>query len=147
MMVERSVPFAAMADALLAWEMNGKSLEHRLVVGRIADKHPARQFGVQLAAQQFANGPARAFELVVAAEPAVDVNRADAGVHAFAAHDVRHPLYRHRRQVREFTVVDGDVGLASGAVFRHHGAGHLAHHALRHLPHAGLVAPPRGVSC
>ena len=38
--------------------------------------------------------------------------------------------------MREFAVVDGDVGLAARAVACQRGAGHLAHDALCDLPHA-----------
>ncbi|MPN28200.1 hypothetical protein SDC9_175640 [bioreactor metagenome] len=48
------------------------------------------------------------------AVPAVDVDAADGGVHASGAHQ-RHALVDARlRQLREFAVVDGDVGLAAG---------------------------------
>src|SRR5215203_5182837 len=49
-------------------------LEHQHVVGGVADVDPALQFVLEVAAEQLADHPARARQLVVIAVPAVDVD-------------------------------------------------------------------------
>ena len=56
------------------------------------------------------------------AEPAVDVDRADGRVHAFALHERNDFADSRRIEVRELGVVDGDVGDAARAVLRQHHA-------------------------
>ena len=114
----------------------GKVLEHQHVVGRIADIDPAVDLVVQVAAQQLAHYPARARQLVVVAEPAVDVDGAHRGVHALVPHEAHHLCHARRRQLRVFAVVYGDVGLAARAVARQRGARHFANDAPRDLLHA-----------
>ena len=118
--------------------------EHGLVVGRVAHVHPAFAFRIKVAREQTLHHPARAAELGVAAEPAVDVNRADGCVHAFGAHQCDHRGDLRWRQVRELAVVDRDVGDAPGAVPRQRAARHFAQHARGHLAQPLRVAPARG---
>jgi hypothetical protein len=75
----------------------------------------------------------------VRTKPAVDVNRADGGVHAFALHDADHLRNALRRKLHKLAVVDGDVGFAPVAVLRQRGARHIAQHASCHSLHAREV--------
>ena len=122
----------------------GEVLEHELVVGRVAHIHPAVDLRVEVASQQLAHDPARALQLVVRAEPAVDVDAAHGGVHACGAQD-RHALVDPLLgQVCELAVVDGDVRFASGRVGRAAGAGHPGFDVSQHLLHAGEMGCARG---
>ena len=62
----------------------GKIREHRRVVGRIADEDEALARGVEIDREHLREQRARHRELVVAAEPAVDVDRAHLRGHALA---------------------------------------------------------------
>ena len=118
-----------------------ESFEHALVVGRVAHIEPAAHLRLQIAAPQQPGDPARTFPFVVRAKPAVDVNRADGGVHSFALHDADHFCDALRRKLRKLAVVDGDVGFAPGAVLRQCGARHVAQHAGGYILHALEVGP------
>ena len=116
-----------------------EGFEHALVVGRVAHIEPAAHLRLQIAAPQQPGDPARAFPFVVRAKPAVDVNRADRRIHAFALHDADDLRDALRRKLRKLAVVDGDVGFAPGAVLRQRGARHVAQHAGGHSLHAREV--------
>ena len=76
-----------------------KVFEHQLVVGRVADVQPRR--GIEAQAEREFHGPACAAPLVVRADPAVDVDRADARAagHAHASRRAR-PRSAQRRDAR-----------------------------------------------
>ena len=118
----------------------GHVFEHLLVVGRVADIHPARQRGVQIDVEQLACDPARTFELVVLAEPAVDVDGADGGIHARGLHDGHAFIDLCLRHMSEFAVIHGDIAFATGRIGGTSGAGHGGFDLLEHLLHAGKVA-------
>ena len=106
-----------------------KELEHRCVVRRIADVDRARRIGdIQLGAEELA----RHRQLVVIAEPAIDVDRAQLGMQSRVAHERADALRRLQRQGRHvFAVIDRKVGLAVGLIggdgaARHGGGDFLA---------------------
>ena len=113
-----------------------ESFEHALVVGRVTHEEPAAKLRLQIAAPQQPGDPSRAFPFVVRAKPAVDVNRADRRIHAFALHDADHLRDALWRKLHKLAVVDGDVGFAPRAVLRQRGARHVAQHAGGHSLHA-----------
>ena len=123
----------------------GKSFEHQLVVARIANKYPARHFGVQISAQQFANNPARARQLVVVAKPAVDVDAADRGLQALAFHERHDGRDLRLTQMRKLAVINRDVGFPprriGGSVYPRQFALDLLQHALHAAKVAGAGRP------
>ena len=56
----------------------GHPVEHALIVGGVADIGPSFPFGGEIAVEQALDDPLCALALVVFAEPAVDVDGADA---------------------------------------------------------------------
>ena len=75
-----------------------------------------RLYGVcdALSDAQRLHDPACPFELVVVAVPAIDVDAADGGVHAFAFHQRHYSVDLRLAQGGELAVVDGNVGFAAG---------------------------------
>ena len=94
----------------------GEVLEHRLVIARVAHKHPAVQLLRQIAPQQLAHDPFGALPFVEVPKAAVDVDAAHRGLHAFALQQSQHLLHGLGRVPVELGVVKGQVGLAPGAV-------------------------------
>jgi len=118
--------------------------EQLRIVGRVADEHPAFPLGVQVAAEAFAHDPARAAELVVHADPAVDVDGTDGGAEPVLAHQPHDTVDVGFVQPGELAVVDGDVGLAAGAVLRQPRVRQGGQYALRHRLQPHRVRPPCG---
>ncbi|RWA51861.1 hypothetical protein AU476_20345 [Cupriavidus sp. UYMSc13B] len=119
--------------------------EHAGIVGRIANKQPFVAARVQVFAQQFGHAQLAHRQLVVQAEPAVDMDRADRGGHAGLAHDggdAGHGVFRQRRDV--FGMVDGEVGGMPGLVRGQRAARHFVHDALAQRVDALQVARARG---
>ena len=87
--------------------------------------HPPLAHHTSIIPPQRAQDPAGARELVVVAEPAVDVDAADGRVHALGPHQRHDARHGGGVQVHEFAVVDRDVGLAAGGILRQGGAGDL----------------------
>src|SRR5258706_9864351 len=117
--------------------------EHGGVVLRIADEYELPVRSVEIEAKALAEQDAAGRELVVAAEPAVHVNRADLGVQPRVAHQLRNPLRgveRERRHV--FAVVDREVGLAVRLIGGERAAGHLGEDAPGDAVQAGAFWPP-----
>ena len=96
----------------------GKVLEHALVVRGIAHVHPMRHFICQAAAQQQLHDPVRPSQLVMPANPAIDVNAADRGRQPLGPHQRGSLLNGGGRQMRELVVVNGNVRLAPRTVLR-----------------------------
>src|SRR3977135_1131374 len=74
--------------------------EHRGVVLRIADEYELAVRPVEIGAKAFVKQDTAGRELVVAAEPAVDVDRADLGVQSRVAHQLRDALRGVERERR-----------------------------------------------
>ncbi|MDT4861063.1 hypothetical protein FQZ97_956540 [compost metagenome] len=101
------------------------------------------EFGIDVPAQVLANNPARARQLVVPADPAIDMDGTHRGMQAARLHQAHHPRDGRVVQLGELAVVDGDVGLAPGAVLRQAGLRQLGQDALRHRLQACEVGLPR----
>src|SRR5712691_12858353 len=104
--------------------------EHRGVVLRIADEYELAVRPVQIEAKALVEQDAAGRELVVAAEPAVDVNRADLGVQSRVAHQLRNPLRGvEGERWHIFAVIDREVGLAVRLIGGERASGHLGEDA------------------
>ena len=109
-------------------------LEHRRVVRRIPDENETVALGIEIDAEFIAQQSSRHRQLVIRAEPAVDVDRAHLGGHARRAHHRDDPVDRIVRQARHvFAEVYREIAFAIRLVGRHGGAGHLAQDSLRDL--------------
>ncbi|OMP13653.1 hypothetical protein COLO4_01224, partial [Corchorus olitorius] len=92
-----------------------------------------------------AQDPSRAFELVVRAKPAVDVDGADGSVHARRLHDGHAPVNVLLGHLREFAVVHGNVAFAARRVGGAQRAGHGGLDLGQHLLHARVVGGACGL--
>ena len=104
----------------------GKIAEHGRVVGAVAGKDEAVFFGIEIDAQSFANEAPRHGELVVVAEPAVDVDGGNLGDGAGLGkelHDAVDLRGRERRHV--LAEIDRQIRLAIELVRGDRRARHL----------------------
>ncbi len=125
-------------------DRTGKEAEHRRIVGRVADKQVARLVTPEIDAVAFLHQGARHAQLVVVAEPAVDVDRADFRGHAGRAHQRDDPVDLGKRQTRHvLAVVDGEIGLAVKLVRGERAARHFAQNLLAHGEHFFAVRRAR----
>ena len=114
--------------------------EHRLVVRRVADEGQPVAPGLQVDGELLAHQAPRHRQLVVGAEPGVDVDRAHLHRQAVAVQQVDHLLHRRLAERRHVLApVDGQVGLAVALVGGECRAAHLAQHFLADLGQAGAV--------
>ncbi len=111
-----------------------KEPEHRRVVGRIPDEHPARPFPgrIRRRAEFLGQHAPRRGQLVVIAEPAVDMDGAHLGAHAGRLHAPHDGVHRRSRQRRDvLAIIDGQVGDAAELVRRQRAARHGGEDLLR----------------
>ncbi len=137
----------------------GEMLEHRRIVRRIADKDKTLALGIDVDPEFIAQQASRHRQLVVRAEPAVDVDRAHLRRHARSAHQGHDAVDRLVRQARHvFAEVDREIAFAIRLVGCQRRAGHRAQNRLSdrdETPAIGgalslgrgvaLAEPPHGV--
>ena len=124
---------AARSRTLATPHCVGKEPEHRRVIGRIAGEDVGVFPGSQIDPEQLGHHRARRGQLVVGAEPAVDVDRADLGHGAGVDEDPHDAVDVGRRQRRHILAeIDREIRHARELVGRHAGAGNLTRHALAH---------------
>src|SRR2546425_7157840 len=112
----------------------GKELEHRRVVRRIADVDHRGAVSVEVDRKLLSEKLARHAELVVVAEPAVDVDRAQLRMQPGLAHQGCDTLRRRQRQRRHvLAIVDREVRFAVSLIGRDGTAGHGGDDGLRDL--------------
>ena len=118
--------------------------EQRRVVRRVAREYDFSLGLGEIHSKAFAEKHPAHRQLVVLAEPAVDVNRADLRVEARRAHQRRDALRRLERQRRNvLAVVDGEVGLAVVLVRSERAARNGGEDAVRDGVQAGAFFAPR----
>src|SRR5881394_2285037 len=95
------------------WEIR----KHRRVVGRITYVERSRELLARSHLETAREEVARRDELVVIAEPAVDMDRADGNVKALTPHQLRDALSGFDRQrCNLLGIVDGEIGFAIALV-------------------------------
>ena len=100
-----------------------KEGEHRLVVRRVAGEHEPFALRIEIDGEDLAHQPARHAELVVVAEPAIDVDRAQFRGGAGLAEQPEDAIDRRVGQPRHvLAIVDREIALAVGLVGRERGA-------------------------
>jgi hypothetical protein len=108
--------------------------EHRRVVRRVADENEAAFFRIEVGFKTSAHERSCHRQFIVAAEPAVDVDRAHFRGHAGAAHERNNPgdgLGRQGRHV--LAIIDREVGGAIMLIAGDRAAGDLRQNAVADL--------------
>ena len=125
----------------------GEEAEHRRIVGRIAGEDIAVAARLDIDAEQLAHHLAAGRELVVVAEPAVDVDRAHLGVGTVPLEDpddAQHVVMRQRGHV--LAEVDGEVGRTIGLVRSDARARHVGQHLGTHGLQPALALGAFGIA-
>ena len=122
-----------------------EKVEHRRVVGRIARVHHLAVHRFEIEAETLGKELARGGELVVVAEPSVDVNRAHFRRQAGLAHEGGNAFHGFNWQRRHvLAIVDRKVGFTVRLIRGDGGARHLPENRLGDLLQFGAASRPGG---